>query len=45
MSVKYLAMWLVVIVNYYIMKKKRFATWRAPAVIPEWYQKGIENAR
>ena len=31
--------------KYYIMKKKRFATWRAPAVIPEWYQKGIENAR
>jgi len=31
--------------NYYIMKKKRFATWRAPAMIPEWYQKGIESAR
>ena len=29
--------------NYYIMKKKRFATWRAPAVIPEWYVKGLES--
>ena len=29
--------------NYYIMKKQRFATWKAPAVIPEWYQKSIGN--
>jgi hypothetical protein len=31
--------------NYYIMKKQRFATWKAPAVIPEWYQKSIGNAK
>jgi len=31
--------------NYYIMKKQRFATWKAPAVIPEWYQKSVGNAR
>jgi len=29
--------------KYYIMKKQRFATWKAPAVIPEWYVKGLES--
>ena len=24
------------------MKKRRFATWKSPAVIPEWYSKGIK---
>ena len=27
--------------KYYIMKKRDFATWKAPAVIPEWYKKEI----
>jgi len=33
--------------KYYIMKKHSFATWKHPAVTPEWYKKGIEisNAR
>ena len=31
--------------NYYIMKKRRFATWKSPAVIPEWYQKGLQNEK
>ena len=30
--------------KYYIMKKKDFATWKYPAVMPNWYKKGIENA-
>lgn len=29
--------------KYYIMKKREFATWRKPAVIPEWYKKGINE--
>jgi hypothetical protein len=29
--------------KYYIMKKKDFATWRSPAVMPDWFKKGIEN--
>lgn len=29
--------------KYYIMKKREFATWRTPAVIPEWYKKGINE--
>ena len=29
--------------KYYIMKKREFATWRTPAVIPEWYKKGISE--
>jgi len=32
--------------KYYIMKKKEFATWKSPAKIPDWYQKGLqEDAR
>jgi hypothetical protein len=32
--------------KYYIMKKRPFATWRKPSVMPEWYKQGIsENAR
>jgi hypothetical protein len=27
--------------KYYIMKKRRFATWKAPSVIPEWFTQGI----
>ena len=30
--------------RYYIMKKRRFATWRAPSQMPEWFKEGIENA-
>jgi hypothetical protein len=26
------------------MKKRNFATWKSPAVMPDWYKKGIENA-
>ncbi len=29
--------------KYYVIKKQRFATWKAPAVIPEWYVKGLES--
>ena len=25
------------------MKKREFATWKTPAVIPEWYTIGINN--
>ena len=28
---------------YYITKKRLFATWKSPAVIPEWYEKGIKD--
>jgi hypothetical protein len=31
--------------KYYIMKKRSFATWKSPSVMPDWYKKGIENAR
>jgi hypothetical protein len=27
--------------NYYVNEKKTFATWKNPAVIPEWFLKGI----
>ena len=29
--------------KYYIMKKREFATWKAPAKMPDWYKKGVEN--
>ena len=29
--------------KYYIEVKKDIATWKAPAVIPEWFQKGVEH--
>ena len=29
--------------KYYIMKKHRFATWKLPSVMPEWYKKGINE--
>ena len=29
--------------KYYIMKKNRFATWKSPAVIPQWYSEGLEK--
>lgn len=28
--------------NYYIMKKQRFATWKSPAKMPDWFKEGIE---
>ena len=28
--------------KYYIMKKRPFATWRSPSIMPEWYKKGID---
>jgi len=30
--------------KYYIMKKKRFATWKQPAVMPEWFKDGVASA-
>ena len=30
--------------KYYIMKKKRFATWKQPAVMPEWFKEGVASA-
>jgi hypothetical protein len=29
--------------RYYIMKKRRFATWKAPAKTPEWYIEGVKS--
>jgi hypothetical protein len=29
--------------KYYIMKKRRFATWKAPAKTPEWYIEGVKS--
>jgi len=29
--------------NYYIMKKRRFATWKAPAKMPDWFKKGLNE--
>ena len=31
--------------NYYIMKKQRFATWKAPAKMPQWFKDGIQSNR
>jgi len=25
------------------MKKRRFATWKAPSTVPEWYAEAIQN--
>ena len=30
--------------KYYIMKKKRFATWKQPAEMPLWFKEGVANA-
>ena len=30
--------------KYYILEKRRFATWKSPAKIPEWYIEGVKNA-
>ena len=27
--------------KYYLMKKRSFATWKAPSKMPEWYQQGV----
>ena len=29
--------------NYYVMKKRRFATWKAPSTVPDWYAEAIQN--
>ena len=29
--------------KYYIMKKVRFATWKAPSKMPQWFKEGVEN--
>jgi len=29
--------------KYYIMKKVRFATWKAPSKMPDWFKEGVEN--
>jgi len=29
--------------NYYVMKKRRFATWKAPSTVPEWYAEALQN--
>jgi len=29
--------------KYYVMKKREFATWKAPAVVPEWYVNGVKD--
>ena len=30
--------------KYYIMKKKRFATWKQPAEMPIWFKEGVASA-
>ena len=30
--------------KYYILEKKRFATWKSPAKIPQWYIEGVKHA-
>ena len=29
--------------KYYIMKKVRFATWKAPSKMPDWFKEGVQN--
>ena len=29
--------------KYYVMKKQRFATWKYPATIPEWWLEALQN--
>ena len=29
--------------KYYIMKKVRFATWKAPRQAPDWFKEGVKN--
>jgi len=29
--------------NYYIFEKQRFATWKSPAIIPQWYSEGVKS--
>ena len=29
--------------KYYVMKKQRFATWKAPATIPQWWIEALKN--
>jgi hypothetical protein len=29
--------------KYYIMEKRRFATWKSPAKVPEWYIEGVKQ--
>ena len=29
--------------KYYILEKRRFATWKAPSKMPEWYREGVKN--
>jgi hypothetical protein len=29
--------------KYYVMKKQRFATWKSPSVVPQWWKNMIED--
>ena len=31
--------------KYYILEKRRFATWKAPAKTPSWYIEGVKNGQ
>ena len=31
--------------KYYIFEKQRFATWKSPASVPEWYIDGVQKAQ
>ena len=31
--------------KYYIYEKQRFATWKSPASVPNWYLKGVKEAQ
>ena len=29
--------------KYYVMKKQRFATWKSPSVVPQWWTEALQN--
>ena len=29
--------------KYYVFEKQRFATWKSPASVPDWYINGVEK--
>jgi len=29
--------------KYYVMKKQRFATWKSPSVVPQWWKDALQN--
>ena len=31
--------------KYYVMKKQRFATWKSPSVVPQWWTQALNETR